>query len=69
MDESNTIQGKYYTQLSLTEREKIAIVLAQGQSLRSIARSLRRSPSFSFFIFIWLSLWFYMPVCGKTNGE
>jgi IS30 family transposase len=45
MDKSNTIQGKYYTHQSLTEREEIAIALTQGQSLRSIARSLGRSPS------------------------
>jgi IS30 family transposase len=45
MINSSTIQGKCYTHLSLAEREEIAIALEQGQSLRSIAESLGRSPS------------------------
>jgi IS30 family transposase len=40
-----THQEKYYTHLSLAEREEIAIALEQGRSMRSIALSLGRSPS------------------------
>jgi hypothetical protein len=45
MVKSNTNQVKCYTRLSLAEREKIAIALEQGRSIRSIAESLVRSPS------------------------
>jgi IS30 family transposase len=45
MVKSNTNQEKCYTHLSLAEREEIAIALEHGQSLRSIAFSLGRSPS------------------------
>jgi IS30 family transposase len=45
MPKSGTIQGNCYTHLSPAEREEIAIALEQGQSLRSIAESLGRSPS------------------------
>jgi IS30 family transposase len=45
MVKSTTNREKCYTHLSLAEREEIAIALEQGQSLRSIAFSLGRSPS------------------------
>jgi IS30 family transposase len=45
MLKSSTIQGKCYTHLSPAEREETAVVLEQGQSMRSIAESLGRSPS------------------------
>jgi IS30 family transposase len=45
MVKSTTNQEKCYSHLSLAEREEIAIALEQGQSLRSIAFSLGRSPS------------------------
>jgi hypothetical protein len=41
----NTNQEKSYAHLSLAEREEIAIALEQGQSIRSVAASLGRSPS------------------------
>jgi IS30 family transposase len=41
----STNQEKRYAHLSLAEREEIAVALEQGQSLRSIALSLGRSPS------------------------
>ena len=45
MDNCITNLGKGYTHFTLEEREEIAIGLAQGKSLRSIAESLGRSPS------------------------
>jgi IS30 family transposase len=45
MVNSNTNQEKSYAHLSLAEREEIAIAREQGQSIRSIATSLGRSPS------------------------
>jgi IS30 family transposase len=45
MFKSSTNQEICYTHLSLAEREEIAIALEHDQSLRSIARSLARSPS------------------------
>lgn len=37
--------SKGYVRMSLSEREELSILYAQGQSLRSIARDLHRSPS------------------------
>jgi IS30 family transposase len=45
MVKSSTNQEKYYTHLSLAEREEIAVALEQGRSMPSIALSLGRSPS------------------------
>ncbi|MDR0400200.1 MAG: helix-turn-helix domain-containing protein [Treponema sp.] len=45
MLKSSTNQEICSTHLSPAEREEIAIAPEQGQSLRSIARSLARSPS------------------------
>jgi IS30 family transposase len=45
MFKSSTNQEKCYAHLSLAEREEIAIALEQGQSMRSIAETLGRSPS------------------------
>jgi RHS repeat-associated protein len=45
MVKSSTNQEKCYAHLSLAEREEIAVALEQGQSMRSIAFSLGRSPS------------------------
>ena len=37
--------GKAYAHLSLSERDQITLLLAEGKSLREIARALGRSPS------------------------
>lgn len=39
------IMTKHYTQLTLEEREDIAVLKAKGKSLREIARFLNRNPS------------------------